>query len=307
VSLRLGFVGCGKWARKLKSAFEAEGCTVVAHARSKEPRLAFGRVDEPGFGRHVIWQDMVISSPSLEVDALVLCAPPEVTTEIALVCAAAGKPVMATKPLMLEEAPPIQAPFYVDFWRLWSKTWQRMSHYAEGENRSRDLSITMIGAGPYRSFPGLLDYGPHALAFIHALGQAWPSAPRVREAAVIQIDGAGGEVVSAKLVSCMNTHKLLAGNGWQSAPCRGASLDTGATGTLQWAEEPERTSLWGPSSDGQFIQLLEEPKKEAIQRMCLNFLSDIKQGLVEKQYLELSCRVMQDLRAIRELVQQPKP
>ncbi len=285
MSLRLGFVGVGKWASKLRDSFASLGAKPTAYSRC-------GSLGAPEFGQRVkSWKDLLVPG----IDALVICGPPEVTTEVGLACADAGKPCMATKPLMLEEVPLISAPFYVDFWRLWSHTWQRLSHYAEEDSRPRTLSVSMLGTGPYRSFPGLLDYGPHAAVFIRSITRDGIS---VKSALLHNEDAIGGEVISATYT---DGHSMLVGNGWQGKPSRGAILDTGFSGTLQWDEDPENTTLWGPNEAGTIIKLESEPKALAIQRMCAAFLAAIGKGSANTAYLELSCAAMRDLRAIGEL------
>lgn len=168
---RLGFVGVGRHAQKMAAAFRECGAEIVAHARSS---MAMG-VQGPFAASPtdpLPWPDM-IASPS--IDALIICAPPEVTTEVALACAKAGKRCVATKPLMLQQ-PPVwrgfPAPFefawaniYVDLWRLYSPAWQAMKAELRGK-QIQSVHVDFYGNGPVRSFSGLLDYGPHALAFV---------------------------------------------------------------------------------------------------------------------------------------------
>jgi len=132
--------------------------------------------------------------PDPQIDAIVACAPPDITTEVALECAKAGKRCVATKPLMWTEMPlrfssyeRLTTCLYVDLWRLYSPAWLAMKEELRGK-KIDEVHIGFCGNGPHRSFPGVLDYGPHALAFMYdLLGEcelklrfppAWPMAER---------------------------------------------------------------------------------------------------------------------------------
>lgn len=159
---RLGFVGVGKHASRLMGAFSKCGARVVAHDRKNDS----GGILEPGFGKRVSWREQ-ITSP--DIDAVICCAPPEVTSEVARACRWAGKRCVATKPL-LDCYPPPSSTLYVDLWRLYSPAWLAMKADLEGRE-IRSVRVDFYGDGPERStHSGLLDYGPHALAFLFDLG-----------------------------------------------------------------------------------------------------------------------------------------
>lgn len=270
--MRLGFVGMGRWARKLKASFDAEGAIVVASWRAKM-----------GHGQFDCWGDMFRSPEvmidSEDIDALVLCAPPDVTTEVALACAAAGKPVMATKPLMLTEAVPIRAPFYVDFWRLWSEAFER---YAKA--RTTVVNVLMTGSGPIRGFPGLLDYGPHAMAYLHRL-----LADVKIERAAYDKRAQQGEL----LVADGPGFTFQAGNGDTEGYRSIQSPAPIAGWNIILDETPEHMVF------GEF----KEPKELVIRRMCRSFMNDIAEGFVTTEHLDLSCAVMRDLAEVRRLAE----
>ncbi len=168
--MRLGFVGVGKHATKMAAAFRECGAEVVAHWRNYKVGGGFAIVGSE-WGRAVPWAEQITDG---SIDALIICAPPEVTTEVALACAKAGKRCVATKPLMWRLAPAEHGyrnnavypeSFYVDLWRLYSPAWQAMKTELRGK-QIQSVHVDFYGNGPVRSFSGLLDYGPHALAFV---------------------------------------------------------------------------------------------------------------------------------------------
>ncbi len=299
--MKLGFVGVGRWAQKLASAFRACGAEIVAYDRKRgverwsnefmgqphlnnvpgmEHGLNMGP-DLDGFGRYLSWREQ-LADPS--IDAIVAVAPPEVTTEVALACAAAGKAVCATKPLF-DHPDTIRAPFYVDFWRLYSdfhRVWvEHREEYATAD-------IKLEGHGPYRDFPGALDYGPHVIA---QLFDAWRCyTPVLAKASKTELDG--GELFWAEYhlgVVGENSQKAWVqfGNG-SDFPRRCVSLSYGSHG--------ERLSL---NEDGLLIG--SEEKSAVLQRFCQSFLNDISEGFVDTRLLRLSRDGMRELRKIREM------
>ena len=268
--MRLGFCGVGKWASKLATAFRACGAEIVAFDRNKMPaifcephgpnyeqdaRKAGAIID--GFGKFMRWQDQLADK---SIDAIIAVAPPEITTEVALACAEAGKPVMATKPLF-DHPKSIRAPFYVDFWRLWSK--------AQLEPKTENYSL--FGSGPFRDFPGAFDYGPHVIA------------------AMIERSGHFGSVDSAKLICARGEMFSVE---WESA-------SGPLVGTFGNGADYAIRDIWGHEETP--LAIGEEPKDQILQRFCQSFLSDVSEGFVDTRLLELSRRGMEELRRIREM------
>jgi predicted dehydrogenase len=144
----------------LAAKFRAAGAEIVAHdrhSRHDERDAFYGH----GFGDRVPWPLML-----KRVDAIIAATPPDITLAIATAAAQAGVPVWATKPLALEQPIPITAPFFVDYVKLWSPIWTR---FKRAQTLITDVEIEFYGDGPVRTFPGLLDYGAHALAYAHDL------------------------------------------------------------------------------------------------------------------------------------------
>lgn len=271
MTLRLGFCGVGRWAQKLATAFRACGAEIVAYDRRREDLQSPGILERAGlidvtpessgygiFGKRTPWREQ-LADPS--IDAIVAVATPEVTTEVALACAAAGKAVMATKPLF-DHPETIRAPFYVDFWRLWAG--------AQREWKSNQFWFT--GSGPFRGFPGSFDYGPHVIAACIDAGfpmldecRAMPSAN-------------GGELF----------HAVFSGGGDNYVTaCFGNGSDGGTRSV--WGHEETSLAIGG------------EPKDQILQRFCQSFLNDISEGFVDTRLLNLSRDGMRELRRIREM------
>lgn len=286
--MRLGFVGVGKWATKLAAAFRACGAEIVAHDRRQAGagfiRGANGHcvsTEPEDFGVRMPWRDQLADK---SIDAIIAVATPEITTEVALACAGAGKPVMATKPLF-DHPETIRSVFYVDFWRLWSADYLAARDAFRGAlarddmDDARRFAIELFGSGPFREFPGSLDYGPHVVAMLMDLigshGMALDKATR--------LPSSEGELFNVEWIGHGDRLNFRAcfGNGACSA-----SRSFGHPG--QRVHE-----------DGLLIG--SEEKSAVLQRFCQSFMNDVSEGFVDTRLLNLSRDGMRELRKIREM------
>jgi hypothetical protein len=155
MTLKIGYVGVGNWAKQLKNTFRSIGCECFGYVRVQDEGLEH-------FGiKYSSYQNLTNSC-----DLIVVAADPETTTEVALYCAENCIPCVATKPL-LAHPQLIGAPFYVDFWRLYSKPYEVFKTQVVGPVY---CEINFLGSGPFReSHDGLDDWGPHAFAFAQDL------------------------------------------------------------------------------------------------------------------------------------------
>lgn len=324
--MRLGFVGVGKWAQRLADSFGKVGGETVAHDRktvpehaAHHPELFFvgcpgccvRKFPTPPFGVYRPWREQVDDK---SIDAIIAVATPEVTTEVALACAAAGKPVMATKPLF-DHPEQIRAPFYVDFWRLWSRGWQHMKGPPHPHHSS--WSFRMLGNGPIREFPGLFDYGPHLMAF---LGDLY---------GIRSNGGRGFEIKYAHEAACDQGELFSFGGdeGWSASSGNGKDLGKHSRSITHHGFTRERDQELCASLEetSEFIRFsgpvgygkdgrtfgdsveLEESKDLILRRFCQSFLSDISEGFVDTSLLEMSRKGMADLRKIREMARTAHP
>ncbi len=262
MTIRLGFCGAGKWGRKLAESFRACGAEVGWFDRAHPTNQT-----EFGGATYKPWRWMIEES---QVDAIIAVAPPGITTEVALACASAGKAVMATKPLF-DHPETIRAPFYVDFWRLWSDVHQKMRQ--EGAFETSDYSL--CGSGPLRSFPGALDYGPHVMA---AMLDVEGFENGLEFGGATKHECAQGELYTSRFHSNMTGQTVFStiGNGSEIGVRR-----------IWW--EPETPTHIGAQS-----------KDEIMRAFCSAFLSDVSEGFVDTRLLSLSRDGMRLLREIRE-------
>jgi hypothetical protein len=255
MTLRLGFVGTGKWARKLAESFRACGAEIRFHTRS--PSSIAG--EAKGFGSFVgdgDWQWMLDRK---DVDAIIAVAPPEVTTQVALAAAEAGRPVLATKPL-LQTPDKTTAPFWIDYWRLW----------ARAHSYPRELRYDLCGIGPFRSFPGGLDYGPHVMAALLDKGD-------VRLLSAKSIAPGEGELFDCEFSVDGERVQSIFGNG-------------GAAGVRNiWGWEETETGLGG------------QDKAEILAIFCRAFMSSVYEGYDDGRTLHLARDGMALLEQIREM------
>jgi predicted dehydrogenase len=156
--VKVGFVGCGKWAQVLANAFQGNGHQIWGYVRSN------GHGD-PGLGKRASSRSELFEG----IDAVVLAAPPEVVTDAAVEAIERGLPVLATKPIKGAEGLlelKLRAPFMVDFVHLHSPLWRRLCERIDTHHSAvRMVSVEFSGDGPVRPWcDGLDDYGSHAVA-----------------------------------------------------------------------------------------------------------------------------------------------
>ncbi len=277
--IRVGLVGVGRWGRTLASAATSCGAVVVAHCRDNP-------VPAPGLGRLAEWRDLVEKK---EVDALFLAAPPGPTTEIALRCAAEGFPVLATKPVVVASPLTHVAPLYIDYVRLWSRCYRALKAYAESSEGVIDVQVEMFGQGPYRNFPGWLDYGPHSLAFVHDLLGLDPMV--IRSVRKMQTVG-DGEMIDVFGSLGPAEVFLRAGNGAPSGS-RKLRVTTLECEELIYDEQPEGTTF---SIDG--VVVCTAPKGDDIKSFVRNFLEDVETGFINRTTSDLTSVISPELCSI---------
>jgi hypothetical protein len=167
--VNLGFVGVGPHAEKLARVLTELGAKVVCHDRAS---------DAPGpdwAGKRVPWRDMLTAG----LDGIVAVATPQVTAEVVKACLDAVPDTvrfLSTKPLLWE--PELgdyyggnyySSRAYVDLWRLWSPSWRAFRDDIRGRTDIESVNVVCVGNGPDRGYSGVLDYGSHAMAFVHDL------------------------------------------------------------------------------------------------------------------------------------------
>ncbi len=268
----------------MAQAFRACGAEIVAYDRhaptcggcfaSLSKCTCQTVLHPPGFGLYCPWRAQLADK---SIDAIIAVATPEVTTEVALACAAAGRAVCASKPLF-DHPETIRAPFYVDFWRLDAPDY-RVFFEQLWKHPDRLVRIALHGNGPVRSFPGVFDYGPHVLAaLIHAAGGGSIQYEQVRRS-----EFNGGETLTAfGTASRHMKFRLDFGNG-SEVPVRELWL-----GDQRFALE-----------DG--IAIGNCTKAFALERFCAHFLADVSEGTADPKWLRLSRRADEEIRKIREM------
>lgn len=162
--MRLGFVGVGRHAQKMAAAFRECGAEIVAYCRkSLEPAEGFGP------RKNIEW---VLDFHNC--DAIVCCAPPDVGTGLAIDAEIYQQDLCISKPFPMVErmwqAEHMSHQLVIDLWRLYSPAWQALKADLQGKI-IKSIHVGFYGNGPVRkTHSGLLDYGPHALAFALDIG-----------------------------------------------------------------------------------------------------------------------------------------
>lgn len=279
--MRLGFVGVGRHAQRMARCFLECGAEVVAYDRASrsEPAELAAAI---GWGRRERWEDM-ITSP--DIDAIVCCAPPAVTVEVALSCAFHGKRCCATKPLKITDevgdapfSPAVYASLYVDLWRLYSPAWVALRDELLGRTISA-VHVDFYGNGPKRpTHSGLLDYGPHALAFVLDLGLK----PELRWT---QPEPGKWAVGSYPEYPGSNGVSVLTGNGFASSVSY-IRVETTDGGQYVWHERDSMQTFYAGGA-----VLVQNYTEQALRNFCRAFM---RGGTSET--LRISCEAMRLLK-----------
>lgn len=282
--MKIGLVGVGPWGKTLAAAFKRAGHVVAAHDRHDREKIA------DDLGELVFWPDMVAQKL---VDAVVCTTPPPVTKAVFDACQARHMPCLLTKPFLISHAPKdLSAPTFVDYIHLVSPVYERLRKNAIVDYGVEKLEVSFIGCGPDRSFPGLLDYGSHALAMVHDLLGLSP----------LEIIDASNEAppwnksrdlirVEAKV---KNTDvKILTGNGASGAMRRmDVWLKRGPKITY---DELDRTSTFD-INDKLAMRI---PGHNPLSTMIDRFAWDVEVGRINPYFVELSAAVTRSLEEIR--------
>lgn len=167
-AVRLGFVGVGRHGQKMAAVFRECGAEIVAFDRGTgDPR---DLVRDPLFGSRMPWRSQVLAPG---VDAIVCCAPPDVTQQVQRAIEHSAKRAVLTKPVDWPDdvsCRGYESSVYIDLWRLYSPAWLALKADLQGRE-IRSVHVDFYGNGPVRAtHSGLLDYGCHALAFVLDLG-----------------------------------------------------------------------------------------------------------------------------------------
>lgn len=162
MDVRVGFVGVGKWAKKMAPGIIQAGGEIVGHVRQGT---------EPAGGMGKLFPDWL--RLLTQVDALVVTGPPLITNQITRACIESGNPVLATKPILLHQIPQLKAPCSVDTARLWSRCFNKLLERCTASG-PLSLSFNFFAPGPDRTASGMdvngiFDYGPHVFALLNEL------------------------------------------------------------------------------------------------------------------------------------------
>jgi hypothetical protein len=158
--MNVGVVGVGRWGRTVATSFTNAGHVVTAHDRHDKSKFC-------DLGEQISWPKMITER---RVDAVVCATPPDVTKAVFDACQGKRMPCFLTKPFMIVEPPKeLTAPAYVDYIHLASPVYNKLKKSATIDYGIEKMEVSFYGCGPDRSFPGLLDYGAHALTIVHDL------------------------------------------------------------------------------------------------------------------------------------------
>lgn len=255
MAIKLGFVGVGKHAQKLAAVFRELGCDIVAHTRaSREPASGFGELDRLDLA-----------------DRLIVCCPPKQALAWAQTV---RKPMLVSKPLLATDPDGLEH-VSVDLWRLWSPAWVAFRQACAGRP-IQAMRVVFTGNGPFReTHNGALDYGPHAMAFVHDLLPEAVLRNRERTAGNWRVEWAGA--VSAEF-----------GN---ASPVPQMAVDARiAKRCYRWVESDGQHEFFAPNGSAHKC-----PRSDALRTFLAAWLRD-EAG----ETLQLSCMGMRVLQGLEK-------
>jgi predicted dehydrogenase len=284
--MNLGIVGVGPWGRIVAAAFEKAGVTVAAHDRKDVNK---GMVRD--LGDLMPWRNMVESS---SIDVVAAVASPEVTKQIFASCQAKGKPCFLTKPFEIEKAPrDMSAPAYVDYVQLASPVYEKFKKSATRDYKIESLKIEFHGNGPERSFPGVVDYGSHALAFAHDL-LGLHELEKFKASSLLLVERGPRDLVEIEAEVKGIPVRIRTGNGSSGAKRRiEAQL---ARGPRLAYDELNRVATF--EIDDKLAMRM--PGHDPLSLMVERFLWDVDVGRVNPYFVELSAAITRSLKRIVE-------
>lgn len=285
--MNLGIVGVGPWGRVVASAFEKAGVTIAAHDRRDKTKDLVRDL-----GDLVPWQDMVEST---SVDIVAAVASPEISKQVFAACQAKGKPCFLTKPFEVEKAPrDMSAPAYVDYVQLASPVYEKFKRSATHDYEIESLRVDFHGSGPERSFSGIIDYGSHALAFVHnllglheleiskAYSPLHPSRRGLRDLVDVE-----AKVKGVPVYICTGNGSSGAKRKIEAQLVRGPRLSYSELNRVAVFEIDDKLAMRMPGHD-------------PLSLMVERFLWDVDVGRVDPYFVELSVAVTRSLKQIVE-------
>jgi predicted dehydrogenase len=285
--MNLGIVGVGPWGRTVAGSFERAGTKILAYDRGDKSK----RMNN--LGDLVSWQEMVESS---SFDVVACAATPDVTMQVFEACQKKRKPCFLTKPFLISEAPKdLTAPVYVDYVNLASPIYEKFKKSATRDYKIESLEISFHGNGPERSFTGLLDYGSHAVAFVHDLLGLGPLED-MKIMDVYKPLGSNRELVQVEAKMKGVRIELCTGNGSHGAKRRiEAQL---ARGPQVAYDELNRVATFEINNK----LAARTPGHDPLSIMVERFLWDVEVGRVNPYFVELSVSVNRSLGLIRSAI-----
>ena len=176
--LRLGLVGAGRWGQRYIATIGSMTGVSLGWIASRNPETAALAPDAAVFPD---WRQLV----ELDLDGVVIAAPPAVHGEMLRAFVDVRVPVMVEKPLCLdvEEARGLQylvgargIPVLVDHTQLFNPAYEALKVRAEFLGPVRFIRSDSMGFGPFRPDVGVLwDWAPHDISLCLDLLGAVPS------------------------------------------------------------------------------------------------------------------------------------
>lgn len=159
------------------------------------------------------WQKMLEEKP----DGVIICTHPDSHVEIALTALAQDIPIMLEKPAALcsedlKLLTHFNLPILVNYSMLFTKAFEMMKDFSLSHGIA-ELDVFLYNSGPFRSYSGLWDYGPHVLALVFSLFDRQPTYFKIKKYFTSSESTQQGVLYDLELFFKSNKADVLFGNG----------------------------------------------------------------------------------------------
>jgi predicted dehydrogenase len=196
--LRLGLIGAGPWGRTYINAIAAIDGLKLTRLASRNPKSR--SLVDPACRISEDWREV---AEALDLDGVIIAAPPHLHAKMAIAAVTFGRPVLVEKPLTMDLAQAAELRRHVvlydglvmvDHIHLFHPAFRALKELSRALGQIKAIRADAGNRGPYREgVPVIWDWGAHDVAMCLDLMGGVPEKIRAERLASETIDGGRGE------------------------------------------------------------------------------------------------------------------
>lgn len=196
--LRLGLIGAGPWGRTYINAIAAIDGLKLTRLASRNPQSR--SLVDPACRISEDWRQV---AEALDIDGVIIAAPPHLHAEMATAAVTFGRPVLVEKPLTMDLAQAVELRRYVDSYdglvmvdhtHLFHPAFRALKELSRALGPLKAIRADAGNHGPYReNVPVIWDWGAHDVAMCLDLMGGTPKKVGAERLASEMINGGRGE------------------------------------------------------------------------------------------------------------------